>query len=82
MWKKEQIYALNENSVFSLHLLTDVLKEKLISIKHAKNDINKSTFGNIDFLPYDACVIVEKALETNMPQMEKMGNFLYVIYIP
>ena len=34
--KKEQICALNENSVFSLHFLTDVLKKKLISIKHAK----------------------------------------------
>ena len=47
-----------------------------------KNDINKSTFGNIDFLPYDACVIVEKGLETKFPHTEKMGNFFYVIYIP
>ena len=47
-----------------------------------KNDIHKSIFGNIDFLPYGACVIVKKGLETKFPHMEKMGNFFYVIYIP
>ena len=34
--KGANIHALNENSVFSLHFLTDVVKKKLISIKHAK----------------------------------------------
>ena len=36
MGKGANICALNENSVFSLHFLTDVHKKKLISIKHAK----------------------------------------------
>ena len=46
-----------------------------------KNDIHKSIFGNIDFLPYGACVIVKKGLETKFSRMEKMANFFYVIYI-
>ena len=47
-----------------------------------KNDIHRSIFGNIDFLPYAACVIVKKGLKTKFPRMEKMGNFFYVIFIP
>ena len=47
-----------------------------------KDDIHKSIFTNIDFLPYGACVIVKKGLETKFSHMEKMGNFFYVIYIP
>ena len=47
-----------------------------------KDDIHKSILGNIDFLPYGACVIVKKGLEMKFPHMEKMANFFYVIYIP
>ena len=47
-----------------------------------KNDIHKSIFGNIDFLPYGACVIVKKGLGNEFSHMEKMRNFFYVIYVP
>ena len=46
-----------------------------------KTDMYKSLFGNIDFLPYGACVIVRNGFETKFPDMEKMGSFFYGIYI-
>ena len=39
-----------------------------------KNDIHKPIFGNIDFLPYGACVIVKKGLE-KVSSYGKNGEF-------
>ena len=39
-------------------------------------------FGNIDFSPYCACMIIKKGLQTKFPHMGKIVNFFYVIYIP